>query len=556
MPRASKQVGGSVWPSALQQIISPSMSPHPQPILPRPDVLGSEGDAVVPHLATTPSYTRTYLLKSASPQLMSGHQVLVSQPDHDYSEDSGLGGSNTPSHQMLTPVSVVSATRSRPVFVTPNSGSSGVFSGASGGQVGSAVRGQKSLLVPVKSEARRRLNLDTSPHVGFDQEGFRTPIKTAKKSRGGGSDFSSPTSSKRGAPDQLTSPSPSKKVRSPLEKTRYETSLGLLTKKFVSLFSVDPSGTVDLNKASSGLGVQKRRIYDITNVLEGIGLVEKKSKNTVHWCGAKNHDLTAEQADLHTDLADLEAKENELDSLISNAEMQLKLLNEDKRHAYVKYQDLRSIAKFRGQCVLAIKAPPEAELQFPPPSDEAPLQIHLSSENGEIEVYLCPEEEGAGSGCSSGESEPDSPAQSPVKSMADFLLRSPGERGVSSSLSQQLNYSYEPGPSSSELDVKKVYIEAGDEMESGQFTTSDQINDCGRGEVVTSGGVLVDLQTADTSNRALNELFPGGLGVADCNTVEQNLMEGIELEPPLSEQDYPMLLSDSDALEDLFVEYF
>ena len=40
--------------------------------------------------------------------------------------------------------------------------------------------------------------------------------------------------------------------RSPLEKTRYETSLGLLTKKFVSLFHTDPTGTVDLNRASIG----------------------------------------------------------------------------------------------------------------------------------------------------------------------------------------------------------------------------------------------------------------------------------------------------------------
>ncbi len=37
-------------------------------------------------------------------------------------------------------------------------------------------------------------------------------------------------------------------ARSPLEKTRYETSLGLLTKKFVSLFHSSSSGTVDLNK--------------------------------------------------------------------------------------------------------------------------------------------------------------------------------------------------------------------------------------------------------------------------------------------------------------------
>ena len=31
--------------------------------------------------------------------------------------------------------------------------------------------------------------------------------------------------------------------------------------------------------------VQKRRIYDITNVLEGINLIEKKSKNNIQWKG-------------------------------------------------------------------------------------------------------------------------------------------------------------------------------------------------------------------------------------------------------------------------------
>lgn len=33
----------------------------------------------------------------------------------------------------------------------------------------------------------------------------------------------------------------------------------------------------------SCLQVQKRRIYDITNVLEGVGLIEKKSKNNIIW---------------------------------------------------------------------------------------------------------------------------------------------------------------------------------------------------------------------------------------------------------------------------------
>lgn len=33
------------------------------------------------------------------------------------------------------------------------------------------------------------------------------------------------------------------------------------------------------------LQVQKRRMYDITNVLEGIGLIEKTSKNHIRWKG-------------------------------------------------------------------------------------------------------------------------------------------------------------------------------------------------------------------------------------------------------------------------------
>ncbi len=38
------------------------------------------------------------------------------------------------------------------------------------------------------------------------------------------------------------------------------------------------------SKAADTLNVkQKRRIYDITNVLEGVGLIEKKNKNCIQW---------------------------------------------------------------------------------------------------------------------------------------------------------------------------------------------------------------------------------------------------------------------------------
>lgn len=69
----------------------------------------------------------------------------------------------------------------------------------------------------------------------------------------------------------------------PSQACRYDNSLGLLTRRFVQLLRDSPDGIVDLNYAASQLEVQKRRIYDITNVLEGIGMIEKKGKNNVRW---------------------------------------------------------------------------------------------------------------------------------------------------------------------------------------------------------------------------------------------------------------------------------
>lgn len=48
---------------------------------------------------------------------------------------------------------------------------------------------------------------------------------------------------------------------------------------------------MDLNEAALQLKVQKRRIYDITNVLEGIGLIEKTIKNKIRWTGGEINDL-------------------------------------------------------------------------------------------------------------------------------------------------------------------------------------------------------------------------------------------------------------------------
>ncbi|NXY53404.1 E2F2 factor, partial [Callaeas wilsoni] len=210
-------------------------------------------------------------------------------------------------------------------------------------------------------------------------------------------------------------PSP-RTPKSPGEKTRYDTSLGLLTKKFIRLLNESPDGVVDLNRAAEVLEVQKRRIYDITNVLEGIQLIRKKSKNHIQWMGTgifEDAAMVAKQQVLHDELAELARTERMLDQLMQDCALQIRQLadNETNRRremrgragpsfsytsslstlAYVTYQDLRAISSFQEQTVIAVKAPPETQLEVPDFSQEN-FQLHLKSTNGPIEVYLCPEE--------------------------------------------------------------------------------------------------------------------------------------------------------------------
>ena len=84
-------------------------------------------------------------------------------------------------------------------------------------------------------------------------------------------------------------------------------SLSLLTKKFVTLIEQADEGTIDLNRAAESLQVQKRRIYDITNVLEGIGLIEKKSKNNIQW-KALGSSSTKDGEDANADLTGLRVR--------------------------------------------------------------------------------------------------------------------------------------------------------------------------------------------------------------------------------------------------------
>ena len=149
--------------------------------------------------------------------------------------------------------------------------------------------------------------------------------------------------------------------------------------------------------------MQKRRIYDITNVLEGVGLLEKTSKNNIKWNGGfidgegsldgfssplsvksgplfdarssvlfSDRDSATSKVSLQRELDDLERVDKDLQAKIDQATREYNDMQEDhenRKHAYVSYRDLRGIREFSNQTVIAIKAPSETKLEVADPTE-------------------------------------------------------------------------------------------------------------------------------------------------------------------------------------------
>ncbi|XP_043272327.1 transcription factor E2F2 [Venturia canescens] len=379
---------------------------------------------------------------------------------------------------------------------------------------------------------KRRLNLEIAT-TETNQTTFKAP--RGKRRRSGSSSLSGHT------------PTKSKTV----ERTRYDTSLSLLTKKFINLVESSNDGVVDLNVASEKLEVQKRRIYDITNVLEGIGILEKKSKNNIQWKGGQLPGERNDILDLRREVADLEAKENTLDRLIHGAEKNLRELCRDRHYAYVTYHDLRSVVAYRDQAIMAVKAPPEATLHVPKPINnfgQPKLQIHMRSSHGEIEVFLCPDDPGVRTSHSPSTVTTQQTLQHHQQPQSPVVtFKTPGSASlppellinscVSNSRTESLSMNPEPVKSEHKTPVK---LELVDSMSMLSSTTGmrDALL-CESDDYGPMGGGRFQLQTEDQHSSPDMAMLDFGETL-------------LPLEPPLSESDYPFTLGTDEGLSDLF----
>ncbi|KAK1429266.1 hypothetical protein QVD17_11472 [Tagetes erecta] len=195
--------------------------------------------------------------------------------------------------------------------------------------------------------------------IGFTDT-INSPVHTPLSAKGGRINARSKvTTSNKPAPQTPVLNSGSPSPLTPAGACRDTKSLGLLTKKFINLIKHAEDGILDLNNSAATLGVQKRRIYDIPNVLEGIGLIDKKLKNRIQWKGLD----TSKPRELADDVALLQAE-------VEKLTMEEHRLDESIRWIFVTEDDIKGLPCFQNETLIAIKAPHGTTLEVPDP-DEA-----------------------------------------------------------------------------------------------------------------------------------------------------------------------------------------
>lgn len=207
----------------------------------------------------------------------------------------------------------------------------------------------------------------------------------------------------------------------PMEpKGRHENSLGELTKKFVTLIQQTADKSVDLNEVVQQLQVQKRRVYDITNVLEGVGLIEKCEKNRIRWKGTitlpENSQLERDLESQTETLSRAKEEGKELDELIERMQHSFNELSTTPQYsecAFLTFDDLARLNAAEGgkhNKLLVIKASPGTEMEVPNPEEveeynkhlpegkrgpdtDKKYMIYMKSRTDEIKVYTVDSEE-------------------------------------------------------------------------------------------------------------------------------------------------------------------
>jgi transcription factor E2F3 len=136
-------------------------------------------------------------------------------------------------------------------------------------------------------------------------------------------------------------------------------SLVTLTQGFVKIITGAKGGEVDLTAIEKDLKTTKRRLYDVVNVLSGVGLVERTGKSRVRWLSSLPDDPLQPP--------EISVRERELDDLIRQVDSDLMEISASELFqccGWIEPQEAADCVQNQSLAVYSLRGPPTMEIQI------------------------------------------------------------------------------------------------------------------------------------------------------------------------------------------------
>ena len=158
-----------------------------------------------------------------------------------------------------------------------------------------------------------------------------------------------------------------------------KTSLASLTENLIMQLKTCEDIEIELAQACKLIDAPKRRLYDVVNVLQGVGLIERCGKSKIKWAARKSQMSANNQQSLLEKEKELTQISEILDQYLDN------MLNSDAfaQYAWVSDEDVMSLKTSPDSKLFALKGPKTLSISLDT-LDNGSHQMHCHADDAPI----------------------------------------------------------------------------------------------------------------------------------------------------------------------------
>ncbi|OHT15551.1 hypothetical protein TRFO_02896 [Tritrichomonas foetus] len=166
------------------------------------------------------------------------------------------------------------------------------------------------------------------------------------------------------------------------DKETHKQTLVALTKSLIKLLSESNPPEIELSKAEKVLKASKRRLYDVTNVLAGIGYIERCGKSRIRWIGRRGN---VDDSTFHNILLQQKAEYEMMDKTIESHLSDLFQSEMFNRFGWLTEYDIKNINSQENLNLFALNGPASMTINLEIEDDDQYV-IVCNSTNGKVSL--------------------------------------------------------------------------------------------------------------------------------------------------------------------------